>query len=505
MTLHTRSRPGRLHARILVSATLGVLPLAGRADPPPASASTLQMPAPPRLPRESALPAVALPTSAEPDGLATGSALANPFSRAATAAVTTGQALTAPVTLNAKTSADALTVTQTGAGRAINATASNAASTMSAVRGIANGQGSGVNGVHSGLNGQAGKFEITNAASYQPSLLVTTDGTGSALQAIVKGKSLADRPAVLGQNNVSPVNGVGVQGEGGNIGVVGKGTFYGVVGRTNDGYGVYGTSVSNVGTYGRSDKTSGVLGVSAHGAGVTGLSGSGPGLEGKSYSLDANSFGVTGFSEHYAGVYGQSNVAIGVYGYSQSNFGVVGRSDTNYAGVFYGPVSVSSRMSIGGAATVGGALTVSGTVLAASYGYTSDRDQKQGFAPVDATDVLSRVAAMPITTWDYKARPAERHIGPMAQDFHAAFGLGADERHIDVVDGIGVSLAAIQELQRQLQQKSLRIDALEAQVQQRSARVDTLEEQMLALRTTVEARLAAVEQAAQTASTSAQR
>jgi hypothetical protein len=39
----------------------------------------------------------------------------------------------------------------------------------------------------------------------------------------------------------------------------------------------------------------------------------------------------------------------------------------------------------------------------------------------------------------------------MAQDFHAAFGLGTDERHIATVDADGVALAAIQGLNQKLE------------------------------------------------------
>ena len=42
-----------------------------------------------------------------------------------------------------------------------------------------------------------------------------------------------------------------------------------------------------------------------------------------------------------------------------------------------------------------------------------------------------------------------RHIGPMAQDFHSAFGLGLDNKHITTIDEGGVALAAIQGLYRQ--------------------------------------------------------
>lgn len=60
--------------------------------------------------------------------------------------------------------------------------------------------------------------------------------------------------------------------------------------------------------------------------------------------------------------------------------------------------------------------------------------QKQGFDAIDSTDVLSRVARLPISGWAYKVKPAERHIGPMAQDFHTAFGLGGGDEHIDMLE-----------------------------------------------------------------------
>ena len=61
--------------------------------------------------------------------------------------------------------------------------------------------------------------------------------------------------------------------------------------------------------------------------------------------------------------------------------------------------------------------------------------------------VLDRVVAMPLATWNYKEQDDSiRHMGPMAQDFHAAFGLGVSDKLIDTVDPDGVALAAIQGL-----------------------------------------------------------
>ncbi|MGD8599457.1 MAG: tail fiber domain-containing protein [Anaerolineae bacterium] len=109
--------------------------------------------------------------------------------------------------------------------------------------------------------------------------------------------------------------------------------------------------------------------------------------------------------------------------------------------------------------STGAHLTTGGT-------WTNDSDQeaKENFAPVDGQDVLAQVVAMPIQTWNYKAEdPAVRRMGPTAQDFYAAFGLGEDERHISTIDADGVALAAIQGLYEQVQEQAARIQALEAE------------------------------------------
>jgi len=80
----------------------------------------------------------------------------------------------------------------------------------------------------------------------------------------------------------------------------------------------------------------------------------------------------------------------------------------------------------------------------------SDRAMKEGFEEVDPSSVLERVAQMPVTRWSYRAEPGVRHMGPMAQDFSAAFGLGASDRRIEFVDANGVLIAAIQGLEREM-------------------------------------------------------
>jgi hypothetical protein len=92
----------------------------------------------------------------------------------------------------------------------------------------------------------------------------------------------------------------------------------------------------------------------------------------------------------------------------------------------------------------------------------SDRTKKQDFRALDKHTVLETVARMPITSWRYKAeKPSVRHIGPMAQDFYKAFGLGLDNKHITTIDEGGVALAAIQGLYRQNQALERRLSVLE--------------------------------------------
>lgn len=113
-----------------------------------------------------------------------------------------------------------------------------------------------------------------------------------------------------------------------------------------------------------------------------------------------------------------------------------------------------------------------GCNLAAGSGVwtcTSDRASKEAFEALDGDDVLRRLAAMPIERWSYKSEPGVRHVGPTAQDFHAAFGLGADETAIGHLDLSGISLRAIQaleartvSLQRDNDALRARLDRLEA-------------------------------------------
>ncbi|NQT82995.1 tail fiber domain-containing protein, partial [bacterium] len=52
------------------------------------------------------------------------------------------------------------------------------------------------------------------------------------------------------------------------------------------------------------------------------------------------------------------------------------------------------------------------------WSFTSDRNLKENFVEVDAREVLDKLSALPIAEWNFKGY-SQRHVGPVAQDFHA--------------------------------------------------------------------------------------
>jgi hypothetical protein len=98
--------------------------------------------------------------------------------------------------------------------------------------------------------------------------------------------------------------------------------------------------------------------------------------------------------------------------------------------------------------------------------------------------VLERLTSIPITTWSYMDEgPEVRHMGPMAQDFRAAFGLGTSDRRIEGVDANGVSMAAIQALHRSIQKLSDEERALRQENKSLRRALDELGERLKRLET----------------------
>jgi hypothetical protein len=122
----------------------------------------------------------------------------------------------------------------------------------------------------------------------------------------------------------------------------------------------------------------------------------------------------------------------------------------------------------GGVRFYSNAAATTGVSLPAGSGAwsnLSDRNMKDNFAAVDSSSILERVASMPIQQWNYKSQDESvKHIGPTAQDFAAAFGVGENDTTISTIDADGVALAAIQGLYQENQQLKRDLAALKAQV-----------------------------------------
>jgi len=119
-------------------------------------------------------------------------------------------------------------------------------------------------------------------------------------------------------------------------------------------------------------------------------------------------------------------------------------------------------------ATTGVALTPgSGT-----WASLSDRNAKTGIVPLDDDAILAKVSTLPIDAWQYKSERGVRHVGPMAQDFYAAFGTGADNRHITSIDEDGVALAAIKAVNSKLDDENAELLRENARIQSRLAALE---------------------------------
>jgi hypothetical protein len=140
-----------------------------------------------------------------------------------------------------------------------------------------------------------------------------------------------------------------------------------------------------------------------------------------------------------------------------------------------------------------------------SWSAISDSTKKENKLAIDGEDLLHKISQFKLGTWNYKGQDPKifRHYGPMAQDFHNAFGkdalgtIGCDTL-INQQDFLGVSFIAIQALEKRtekieaLQKQNI---ALQQQVdkqqdnlamkQQMQQQIDTQQQQMQTLLNTV--------------------
>ena len=111
----------------------------------------------------------------------------------------------------------------------------------------------------------------------------------------------------------------------------------------------------------------------------------------------------------------------------------------------------------------------------------SDATSKARFSALDPAVVLGGVVSLNVSEWEYRDTPGVRHVGPTAQDFHEAFGLGASPTGISTLDTSGVALVSIQALADLVDQQA-------ALLQLQSELIADLQAQMAELQAGINAR-----------------
>jgi hypothetical protein len=202
---------------------------------------------------------------------------------------------------------------------------------------------------------------------------------------------------------------------------------------------------------------------------------------------------ASGFGSAIPG--GQLNVAAG-----QFSFAAGRRAKANHNGAFVWGDSTDANVSSIATNTFT-ARAVNGFIFYTNSGLTSgaamgagagswtslsDRNRKRDIKPIDAQDILAKVVTLPITSWSYDSQDSSvRHIGPMAQDFNPAFGIGEFEDGITTIDADGVALAAIQGLHHTLTEE---VSRLRNTTTAQATELADLKSQLDELRTLLESR-----------------
>jgi hypothetical protein len=197
-----------------------------------------------------------------------------------------------------------------------------------------------------------------------------------------------------------------------------------------------------------------------------------------------------GFSNTAGGAFatipgGYANSAAGVYSYAagvrasaaqNGTFVWSDGSDGDATLASTAPYQFLARASGGFTLWTNAAGTVGAKLAPGSgtWASASDRNPKTDVTSVDNAAVLDKVASLPIARWSYKTERGVRHVGPMAQDFYAAFGVGEDDKHITSIDEDGVALAAIKALHAENAQLRAQQEMMERELQRLRLAVSAL-------------------------------
>lgn len=367
-----------------------------------------------------------------------------------------------PIAANVSSGAVAFAIFYDGTSQVLLGTNTNSSSTSPAVEGDTSGSGAGVKGKNTGT-GAGVEGEVDNQQSMAPAIRGTSNGGGAAMELVNTGTGGAATISCTSSDYAVYVENNGT----------GKSL------KCQDGMDVMGRTTM---THGQGfQRTLDVQNTSANGIALIAYNQNG-GTGGYFSSI-----GGTGCTVDATGATSRALNCFTSLGQCAS-FETTGASNAqptltvNHAGT--GACIEVNANGTGAAMIASGYIGiyesnpahpidhVSGAHLSSAGMFTnaSSRHLKENFTPVDARAVLERVRQLPISRWNYRAEDrGVQHIGPIAEDFAAVFGLGECDESIGTVDADGVALAAIQglgqmidERDRQIAELSARLTALEA-------------------------------------------
>jgi hypothetical protein len=366
----------------------------------------------------------------------------------------------------------------------------------------------------SGLSGVPSAWSLTGNAGTNPASnsLGTTDN--QPLELHVNGqRALRLEPSTGTPNLIGGYSGntvtAGVQGATISGGGYFNGTSY--PNHVTDNFGTIGggldnTAGDNAGTVSDTPDTTVAGGVSNKASGDTATVGGGwsntasgsystasggsHNIASHNYSTVSGGNGNTASGNNATVSGGNGNWAIGNYSFAAGNGAIASQvgsfvwSDSNahtfdpfsysaaggYANSFNvratNGVYLVTAIDVNGAPTAGAYIGGGGS----GWSFYSDPSFKENFKLVDSLAILTRLASVPITSWNYKSQNASiQHIGPMAPAFNSAFGVGEPDKtgalkYINSLDADGVALASIQALYQLSQKQAAQIQALQDQL-----------------------------------------
>lgn len=199
---------------------------------------------------------------------------------------------------------------------------------------------------------------------------------------------------------------------------------------------------------------------------------------------------ASGFGALYSNTTGVWNTAFGLFALRENTTGYLNTAIGFYAGRYATAFQNTTCVGFDAQATQSNEIRLGNndiTRFSCKVGLTvsSDRTLKENFLPVDGAEVLEKIKAMPMTSWNYIGHDEkkERHYGPMAQDFYAAFGTDAmgtigSPTTVNTNDMAGVTFSALQQLAKENDDLKERNAETERQLETLSDQINELRARM---------------------------